>query len=51
MGLQWGETICSSPCSAALPSNLGTPAYVKARAAEVRAFVLVTVLQVVRTGW
>ena len=51
VGPQWEETSCSPPCSTALPSNLGTPAYVKARAAAVRAFVLVTVLKVVRTGW
>ena len=50
VGPQWGETICSPPCSTDLPSNLGTPAYVTAMAAAVRAFVLVTVLQVVRTG-
>lgn len=50
VGPQWGETICSPLCSTDLPSNLGTPAYVTAMAAAVRAFVLVTVLQVVRTG-
>ena len=50
VGPQRGETICSPPCSTDLPSNLGTPAYVTAMAAAVRAFVLVTVLQVVRTG-
>ena len=38
------------PCNTALSSNLGTPAYVTATAAAGRAFVLVTVLQVVRTG-
>ena len=50
VGPQWGETVCSSPCSTALPSNLGTAAYVMATTAAVRAFVLVIVLQVVRTG-
>ena len=48
VGPQWDETSCSPPCSTDL---LWTPAYVTAMAAAVRAFVLVTVLKVVRTGW
>ena len=50
VGPQWGETVCCPPCSSALPSNLGTAAYVMATTAAVRAFMLVIVLQVVRTG-